>query len=299
MDLWNKKQEQNFFLDAKKFATNEQLFYVAADGSYYAYWPKTYSGQKTTLQSRNAFIGKYTEKWTADLLEDFLQSKGYYIVQGAICDEIGLNQKSPADLAVCRTNSIYQRPEDIKLIIEIKMSLVWNWQLVTNNEEENLISIGDYRTHQGTPGLLRSDTMLKAIGKSINIRVSSIKSAQIPIVVIGNTPIKSSYFKKVDHLKMSGVLQGFWSVNPNPLDTTNQLSKGDIGANIKSTNRLGFCRFDTYDELINKLDQLLHEESEFFSSMKTREDLGEIIEIADRELSYEKKAQKFIELIRE
>jgi predicted house-cleaning noncanonical NTP pyrophosphatase (MazG superfamily) len=101
------------------------------------------------------------------------------------------------------------------------------------------------------------------------------------------------------HLKMSGVLQGFYSVNPNPFDTTNQLSRGDIGANIKSTDRLGFYRFDTYDELTDKIVQLLQEESEFFSSMKIREDLGKIIEIADRELSYEKKAQKFIELIRE
>ena len=264
-DLWNKEQEQNFFLDAKKFATNEQLFYVAADGSYYAYWPKNYSGQKSTLQSRNSFIGHYTEKWTADLLQDFLQSKDYYIIQGAICDEIGLSPMSPADLAVCRTNSRYQRPEDIKLIIEIKMSIVWNWQLVTNNEEENLICIGDYRTHQGNPGLLRSDTMLKAIGKSINIRVSSIKSAHIPIVVIGNTPITSSYYDKVDHLIMSGVLQGFWSVNPNPFDTSNQLSIGNIGANIKNTDRLGFYRFDTYDELTDRIDQLLQEESEFLS----------------------------------
>ena len=31
--------------------------------------------------------------------------------------------------------------------------------------------IGDYKQHKGNPALLRSDSMLKAIGKSINIRV--------------------------------------------------------------------------------------------------------------------------------
>lgn len=58
--------------------------------------------------------------------------------------------------------------------------------------------------------------MLKAIGKSINIRVSGIQSTKIPIVVLGNSPITESYIKKVDFLKTSGVIQGFWSLNPNP-----------------------------------------------------------------------------------
>jgi len=46
--------------------------------------------------------------------------------------------------------------------------------------------------------LLRSDSMLKGIGKSINIRVSSFKAATIPIIVMGNTPITNSYYPKVD-----------------------------------------------------------------------------------------------------
>jgi len=48
------------------------------------------------------------------------------------------------------------------------------------------------------PGLLRSDSMLKGIGKSINIRVSSFQAATIPIIVMGNTPITNSYYPKVD-----------------------------------------------------------------------------------------------------
>lgn len=75
---------------------------------------------------------------------------------------------------------------------------------------------GDYKTHKGCPSLLRSDSMLKAIGKSINIRVSGEKSCHIPIVVLGNTPITKGYEHKADYLKTSGVVQGFWSLNPAP-----------------------------------------------------------------------------------
>ena len=42
--------------------------------------------------------------------------------------------------------------------------------------------------------------MLKAIGKSINIRVSGYDASRIPIIILGNTPITESYISKVDHL---------------------------------------------------------------------------------------------------
>jgi len=93
------------------------------------------------------------------------------------------------------------------------MSVVSNYKFTPPNKVE---FIGDYKNHKGNPSLLRSDSMLKAIGKSINIRVSGIASTKIPIVVLGNSPITDSYIKKVDFLKTSGVLQGFWSLNPEP-----------------------------------------------------------------------------------
>ena len=67
---------------------------------------------------------------------------------------------------------------------------------------------GLYNT-SGQSGLLRSDSMLKAIGKSINIRVSNYKASNIPIIIIGNTPITNNYYSKVDHLKTAGIIQGF------------------------------------------------------------------------------------------
>ncbi|RKY55797.1 MAG: hypothetical protein DRP89_02595 [Candidatus Neomarinimicrobiota bacterium] len=153
-----------------------------------------------------------------------------------------------------------------------------------------MICIGDFKTHRGKPGLLRSDSMLKAIGKSINIRVSGDKASKIPIIILGNTPITNSYISKVDHLKRAGIIQGFWSVNPQPLDNN--------GSNLKNTPEGGFIRMDSYSELNNNLKNLLSDSTVFFSGMKSMKELGRIIKIADKEMSFEKKAEKFLFLIR-
>lgn len=285
--LWNKEVEQRFFSEAQKFATTEQLFYVSDAGKYLAYWPKSYDGKKSTLQSRNALIGNFTEKWTTDLIHGIVKDKGLFAVQGAICNEIALSNQSPADVVISRSKNINQPSEDILAIIEVKMSIVWNWELQNNK----LICIGDYKTHQGNPGLLRSDSMLKAIGKSINIRVSSSKTSKIPIIIMGNTPITNSYYSKVDHLKSAGIIQGFWSVNPQPLDND--------GENIKKTDKQGFYRFDSFNELEDAFVSLLSEERNYFSSMKSKKELGQIIEKANKEQAYEKKAEVFLKLINE
>jgi len=101
--LWNKNVEKEFFVKTLKVATPEQLFYVAEDGRYLAYWPKGYKGTKTTLQSRNAFIGSFTEKWTKELLEEIAEEVKAFTVQSVICEEIGLSVRSPADVAICKT----------------------------------------------------------------------------------------------------------------------------------------------------------------------------------------------------
>jgi hypothetical protein len=286
VDLWTKNKEIEFFMESQKFATPEQLFYIGGDSRYYAYWPKSYRGKKTTLQSRNALIGNFTEKYSVDLLQGFANSQNLYAVQSVICDEIGLSAQSPADVALCKSRQREQPISNIKAIFEVKMSIVWNWELKDNK----LICLGDFRTHKGNPGLLRSDTMLKAIGKSINIRVSGYEASRIPIVVLGNTPITDSYIHKVDHLYKAGIIQGFWSVNPFPLDNNRD--------NIKTTPERGFIRMDAYEELEINLKDLLTEELEFFSSMKSKKELGQIIEIANRESTFEKKAEKFLSLIR-
>lgn len=291
MELWGKDQEKDFFIKSlSKFASPEQLFYKADDGKFYAYWPKKYGGEKSTLQSRNSLIGNYTEKWCAELLNEVASTAGGYAVNGVVCESIGLTKESPADVAICKTRDVHQKPEDIKLIVEVKMSIVWNWELIDGDKNSELKVAGNYETHSGNPGLLRSDTMLKAIGKSINIRVFGHGSSHIPIVIIGNTPIQQSYEHKVDHLKKSGVIQGFWSINPDPLDGKET---------IKETPGRGFVKLDKYNEFKELVGQTLSENLEFFSSMKGREDLGRFIELANKEQTYEQKAEKFLELLRE
>ena len=286
-ELWSKDVERSFFTESGKLATPEQLFYLTDENRYLSYWPKAYNGKKSTLQSRNSLIGNFTERWTTDLIQEVVEDMGLFAVQGAICDEVALTNMSPADVVISKVKTINQRPENILAIIEVKMSIVWNWEL---HNDKSLTCIGDYNTHQGNPGLLRSDSMLKAIGKSINIRVSSFKAASIPIIIMGNTPITCSYYPKVDHLKIAGIIQGFWSVNPEPLD--------DNGDNIKHTERQGFCRFNDFEELRTAFRILLSEERNFFSSMKSRQELGKIVEIANQEKEYEGKAEVFLNLIK-
>ncbi|MDI6807810.1 MAG: hypothetical protein QME66_02360 [Candidatus Eisenbacteria bacterium] len=221
------------------------------------------------------------------MLAPVSKKAGGYCVRGIVCEEIGLTKQSPADVAICRDSKILQEPENILLITEVKMSIVWNWEF--SPTRKSLDCLGDYKTHQGNPGLLRSDTMLKAIGKIINIRVSSASASKIPIVIIGNTPITDTYYEKVDHLKKNGIIQGFWSVNPKPLDKA--------GENIKNTPNYGFRRFDNYEELESNTLKLLKEDREFFSSMMTKKRLGEVIELANRESTFEGKAQKFLGLL--
>lgn len=286
-NLWNPKTESSFFEKAlRDFASPEQFFYLTQDNRYLAYWPKGYGGRKSTLQSRNSFIGKFTETWTRELIESCVKSRNLFAVQGAVCEGIGLTHLSPADVVIARKNEVRLVPEDIVVIFEVKMSVVWNWEL----REDKLVCLGDYKTYKGTPGLLRSDSMLKAIGKAINIRVSSPRAATIPIIVIGNTPIQPSYVEKVDHLKTSGIIQGFWSVNPKPLDEANTLD---------ATGAKGFVRFDTYESFQHALVELISAELNFFAGMKSKEELGRFIESANTESIYTQKAETFLRLLKD
>jgi hypothetical protein len=195
MTLWNNDTEIQFFKEAlKNFASPEQLFYNL-QGGYFAYVPKGSDAEGQTLQSRNSLIGQFTEKWSKTLFEPIAKELGLYAVNSVVCDELGLSRQSSADLAFCTTNTIVQKPENIKLLFEIKMSVVSNYKFTHPN---NVEYVGDYKQHKSNPSLLRSDSMLKAIGKSINIRVSGIASTKIPVVVLGNSPITDSYVKKVD-----------------------------------------------------------------------------------------------------
>ena len=166
------------------------------------------------------------------------------------------------------------------------MSIVSNYKLKPPNRIEY---IGDYKSHKGNPSLLRSDSMLKAIGKSINIRVSGIESAKIPIIILGNSPITESYSAKVDLLKTAGVIQGFLSLNP---------AHTESGC-IRNTDKKGFQTIEDIDILKNLCSDLLGQKLTYFSSMLPKTRLGELISISNREKSDEEKAEKFLNMIRE
>lgn len=283
--LWNEQTEIYFFREAlKSFASPEQLFYSLQSG-YYAYIPKEVDSEGQTLQSRNSLIGQFTEKWCKQLLSPIAEDLGLYAINGVVCEEIALTKSSSADLAFCTKNSIMQKAEDIKLIFEIKMSIVSNYKF---EQPDTVKLIGDYKSHKGNPSLLRSDSMLKAIGKSINIRVYGSNANTIPIIILGNSPITSTYSKKVDFLKSAGVIQGFYSLNPNP-------TKSDF---ISESSEKGFVTITDEHKLKNLCKQILSEERHYFSSMVSKKQLGKIITIASKEIDDVRKGEKFLKLLR-
>ena len=283
MNFWNEDAEKKFFIEAmKNFASPEQLFYKLKD-DYFAYIPKGENLEGKTLQSRNSLIGQYTEKWCKDFFNPIAKKLGLFCINAVNCPEIGLTTQSNADLAFCTTDNIQQKVENIKLLFEVKMSIVNNYKL---EKKQNISYIGDYKEHKGIPSILRSDSMLKAIGKSISIRVSNIKSNKIPIVILGNSPITKNYSLKVDYLKKAGIIQSFISLYPNPTDNF-----------IKNTENKGFQTFDTKQELETYIQKLVKSDMNFFSSMLSKEKLGKIIGISSKEEKDVLKAEKFLQLI--
>jgi len=287
MTLWNKNQELLFFEKYKNANNPEQLFNRTDDGRYVAYWPKLYKGKRTTLQSRNSLIGEYSENWILNLFSNLIDDKNLFVIKHAQIPAIGISSKSPADIVISSRNKKVLKPDDVKIIFEVKMSIVWNWEF--DIATDSIIEIGDYRSHKGKPSFTRSDSVLKAIGKCIDIRVSSDAACQIPLIVIGNAPLSNGFCIKADYLKNAGIIQGFWSLNPFPLNH---------GNTRKTSLKKGFIRFDNGNELINSLNGLCQKEFNFFSGMKNPESLGEIIEKANSEKTCANKGLKFLNLLK-
>ncbi|MCQ2166512.1 MAG: hypothetical protein MJY49_03650 [Bacteroidales bacterium] len=282
--MWTVDNEINFFRKALELNSVEQLM-IQLQRQYYAFAPKNinYSDRIVTPQSRNGLVGKATEKWCKEFFSDIAKEFGLYAVNGVVCPELGLSSSTAADLAFCTTDAISQPSENIKLIFEIKMGIINNYQYIENDFK----FLGDYTTHKGVPSLLRSDSMLKAIGKSINLRVDSNAGKSIPIIILGNSPITDNYTQKVDFLCKSGVIQKFISVYPNPTSNSHV---------IKSPH-MGFETYSSKFEIAKYIENILESQMSYFSSMMNNTDLGHIISIANRESSDELKGLKFLELI--
>lgn len=282
--LWNINDELEFLKSAMQITTLEKLT-VNINDSNMTFAPSSYRGNVSVPQSRNALIGNFTEKWCCEFFSDIARENGLYAVSGVKCEELGLQSSSSADLAFCRKPGIEQYAEDIALIFEIKMGLVNNYKY--NKQSRAFEFIGHYNEHKGTPSLLRSDSMLKAIGKSVNIRMSSKLGREIPIIILGNSPIGSSYINKVDNLSVGGMIQQFISLYP------------DCGCctAIKNSPKFGFKTYESYKEISEYISSILKDRRYFFSAMMSDRDLGRILEIANKEETHELKGQKFMDLI--
>ena len=80
-NMWSQNTELLFFKSCENFASPEQLFYITDENKYFAYWPKDYYGKKSRLQSRNSLIGKFSEKWTANLIKNLIKDMGLFAIQ--------------------------------------------------------------------------------------------------------------------------------------------------------------------------------------------------------------------------
>ena len=285
--MWTNDIEILFFRNALQMANPDKLFYRLDEGLF-AFVPKNCVGRGATIQSRNSLIGNFSEKWAKEFLEPIATGLGLYVVDTVRCDSLGLTVKSEADLAFCTTKDRYQKPQNIRLIFEIKMSVVSNYQYIDPN---TIKYVGDYNSHKGIPALLRSDSMLKAAGKAIYVRSSCADVATIPILILCNSPITKGYARKVDSLKSAGVVQGFWSLNPKPSDAKHS----DY---VTQTKDSGFVTFSSVNEVEKAIKELLHDDKTFFASRIPKPELGKIIRIACEEKTDEARAEKFLSLIR-
>lgn len=281
--LWRRNDEINFLNGAKQGVSLDKLL-VNINHRYYVFAPNSYSGKVNTPQARNGHIGAFTEKWCKDLFSPIARKFNLYAVNGVVCEELELSTHSSADLAFCRREGVFQKAKDIEILFEIKMGIVNNY--VFNEKAETFDFVGDYTTHKGNPSLLRSDSMLKAIGKSVNIRMSSDQGKTIPIIVVGNSPITTSYKPKVDNLMNSGMIQQFMSLYPNVTD--NYIHSSPCG---------GFSTYDDISQIETFLDRTLNDKKYFFSSMLSHKEIGRIIVEASRESTEERIGLKFLELI--
>lgn len=286
--LWREECEKDFLetTHATKYAN---VYCPKCNYSYESVFKKTEikncpnCGNKlkmSTPNGRNRPISNYTEEFAKNVIEkalDRLEFDNYTAKRDVICDNLGLTSRSEADIAIVvrdnREGRVY-KPEEIKLIIEVKMSLVWNWKPNENRVPE---SIADYDSHEGRPSIYRTDSILKAIGKGTILR-SYKNSHNIPYLVIGNCPPPRGYIGKIDGLSDIGILQKFISITPEPLTIDKSNSKD---RNPKETENGGYLRIDNMEELSRLLNYYLKIEQVFLGKMMSLNKLGDIIKSID------------------
>ena len=279
MRLWSKNHEINFFKFAKSQTSRRNLFHKTLNEEYIAYPTKDI---KTTsnLHIRDLLFDSFSKNWFYDLLNNLVDD--FEVIKNPRITSIGKN--SP-DFVISSKKSKILSPEDVKVIFILKLSIVWNWKY--NLSLGSVEEIGDYRTHLAKPSFTSSANIFNSIDNALKIRFTNKKASNIPIIVIGNTPMSCGFCRRADYLKSSGIIQGFWSVNPFPIN----------GATRKTSKKRAFYRFDNSDEFKNSLDKLINHDLKFISTMKSKKDLGKIIDLVNTENTPENIASKFINIL--
>lgn len=239
-------------------------------------------------QARNVPVSTFTEIYAREVMQAAIDKyyKGtLFVERGVQCDELSLTDGSGADLAIVkRQGQATLNAEDIVVVMEVKMSLVWNWKLGEDKPSS------DFYQHNGRPSLSRTDSLLKAIGKGAIFR-STEKSRRIPYLVIGNCPPPEGYYAKIDGAVRSGLVQKFISLTPKPV------LSGPPMRNPKETSGGGFLRIDSMDELATFLKSVIDGKGVYLGRMVDRKELGEKLKALDSNGPSEEVADRFIEAL--
>ncbi len=303
--MWDTEKEKEFIrsTDAIVWAT---ISCTNCDYRYEAFFKKTKPRKcpkcdrklgSTTPQGRNAPVSVFTEKYASEVFEKVLKKAGYddlEVKRNVVCDSLDLTSRSAADMAIVKKGikgRVYE-PNQIKIAFEVKMSLIWNWEL---SDDDELKIEADYDKHKGRGSIYRTDSILKAIGKGAIFR-SHFESNDIPYIVVGNSPPPTSYLDKVDGSVRAGIVQRFISLTPNPLvvDDADQELR-----NPKESDGKGFLRIDSIDELSSIVNDLLEDERIFIGSMLKKSKLGKIIKSLDLSKDYNDIGEDFFKKLYE
>ncbi len=248
----------------------------------------------TTPQGRNNPLAARTEEFAANIIDKALKEAGlgeFAVDRNVRCDDLGLTSRTKADAAIVRSESHSNdnyAPEQIKVIFEVKMSVIWNWEL---DKEGKLVVTSDYDGHKGRGSIYRTDSILKAIGKATIFR-GYPKSNTVPFIVIGNSPPPKGYLDNIDASVASGIVQKYLSLTPNPLVVDPSDSEE---RNPKESDGKGFLRMDSLDELKRFVKNLVKEDIIFFSSMLGKPDLGKLIKSLDLSKEHKEIGQEFFD----
>jgi hypothetical protein len=242
----------------------------------------------SAFNQRNAIVADATERFALSLFSHAVNtsptmSGKFFVKRDVVCPQLELQGATSADMAILnRDMDGPVSPETIECILEVKMSIIWNWA-----EGDRHRPIADYDGHAGRPSIYRTDSILKAIGKAAITR-SCPGSETIPFIVVGNTPPPPNYRDKVDGTVTAGLIQKWLSLVPNPLF----VEPARLAAKRNPKQTAGFLRIDSVSELQDLLGKILTTEWKYVGAMVEPKKIGEIIKSLDlsrtpEEIGYE------------